>query len=75
MDEAREHEVVAVPPDGTLTGLVVQLVKDTPVGAEFSVIVTSPLNARILVTVTLVDPEAPVLKLTGPVAVREKLGG
>ncbi len=68
MDEVREHDVVAVPPGGTLTGLLAQLVKVTPEGAELAVIVTEPLKPWRLVTATWVEPDAPELKSTGLVA-------
>ena len=66
------HVAVAVPPAGTFA--VVQPDTVTPAGVELPVKVTEPLNERILVTVILVEPVAPLLKLL-LVAVNEKLGG
>ena len=63
---------VAVPPAGTLA--VVQPDTVTPDGLDEPVKVTAPVNERILVTVTVVEPVDPLLKLL-PVADREKPGG
>jgi len=68
----RLQVAVAVPPAGTLA--VVQPDTVTPDGLDVPVKVTAPVNERILVTVIVVEPVAPLLKLL-PVADREKPGG
>ncbi len=71
VEEFNVQEAIAVPPRGTVA--VVQPVTVTPEGVELPVKVTDPLKPWRLVTVMLVEPEAPVLKLEF-VAVREKPG-
>src|SRR2546428_13957963 len=70
--DVRLQVAVAVPPAGTLA--VVQPDTVTPDGLDVPVKVTAPVNERILVTVIVVEPVAPLLKLL-PVADREKPGG
>src|SRR5207253_5324983 len=72
VEELSEHVAVAVPPEAT-----VALVQDetvTPAGLDEPVNETVPLNPCRLVTVMVVEPVAPLLKLL-PVADREKPAG
>ena len=72
VEELSEHVAVAVPPEAT-----VALVQDetvTPAGLDEPVNETVPLNPCRLVTVIVVEPVAPLLKLL-PVADREKPAG
>jgi len=68
VDELKEQIELLDPPAETLTGLGLQPVTERPDGVTEVVRVTMPAKLLILVSVTVVEPVAPVLKSEGLVA-------